>query len=60
MFQLQKPDGALDIMLSEIHAMGFHFSLPTVSKSNAMDVWISDVGATVAPLLQYRCYGNPN
>jgi len=25
-----------------------------------MDVWIADVGATIAPLQQYRCYGYPN
>jgi hypothetical protein len=59
-FQLQKPDDVLDVILFENHAMGVHFSLPKILNSNAMDVWIADVGVTVAPLLQYRCYGYPN
>jgi hypothetical protein len=59
-FQLQKPDGVLDVILSEIQAMGVHLSLSKILNSNVMDVWIADVGATVAPLLQYRCYGHPN
>jgi hypothetical protein len=49
-FQLQKSDGVLDVILSEINAMGFHFS-PKILNGNAMDVWIADVGATLTLLL---------
>jgi len=59
-FQLQKHDGVLDVILFEIHAMGVHFSLPRMLNSNVMDVWIVDVRATLAPLLRYRLYGYPN
>jgi len=40
--------------------MGVHISLPKILNSNVKDVLIADVGATVAPLLQYCLYDYPN